>query len=70
MTSMKVILAHDHYSTVSRIGSALGADKKINLGCQIPVNVHAAEAAWTAAQRRSADGRGYDLYSADWLSLA
>lgn len=69
-TSMIAVLTNENISAVSRIGSALGADKKINLGGRIYVIVHAAKTAWPATQGRPADVRGDDLYPAGGLYMA
>ena len=67
---MNAVLANEKNSSVSCVGSALEADKKINLGCGILVIVHAEKAAWSSTQRRSSDVRGDGLYPASRLPLA
>ncbi len=67
---MKGVLTNENIFTVSRVGSALEADKKINLALKISVNVHAAEASRTTAQGRPADVRGDGLHTAGRMPLA
>ena len=67
---MRMVLTNENTFTVSRIGSAVEADKKINLALQICVIVHALAAARQTAQRRPADVRGHGLYLASRLSMA
>jgi hypothetical protein len=68
--SIKSVLTHENAFSVSRVGSALEADKKINLALKISVNVHVPEAPRKATQRRPPDVRGDDLYPAGGLPLA
>ena len=67
---MITVLTNENISAVSSIGSALGADKKINLECWIFVIVHVAQTTWPSAQGRPADVRGDGLYPAGGLSVA
>ena len=67
---MRMVLTNENIFTVSRVGSALEAGKKINLALQISVNVHVAEASRTTAQGRPADVRGDGLHVAGRLPLA
>lgn len=67
---MNTVLTNENTFTVSPVGSALEADKKINLAIKISVNVHVEETSWTTAQGRSVDGRSHDLYFASRMSLA
>ncbi len=68
--SMMGVLFYENNTAVSCIGSALGADKKINLEGRIYVIVHVAQAAWPSGQGRPADVRGDGLYLAGGLSMA
>jgi len=67
---MLTVLTNENNCSVSRVGSALGADKKINLAGRIFVIVCAAKAARSSAQRRPADVRSDGLYPASGLPLA
>ena len=67
---MKMVLTNENYFTVSHIGSALEADKKINLALKNYVNVHALAASWSTAKRRPINVRGHGLRSAGGLPLA
>ena len=67
---MRPVLTNEKNCSVSRIGSALEADKKINLAIKISVNVEVAEASRATAQERSVDVRRDGLYPASGLSLA
>ena len=67
---MRTVLTNENTFTVSRIGSAVEADKKINLALKISVIVHALEASRKTAQRRPADVRGDGLHPASGLSMA
>jgi hypothetical protein len=67
---MRAVLTNEKTLSVSPVGSALEADKKINLGIKISVNVEVAEASRAASQRRSVNGRSDGLYPASGLSLA
>src|SRR6266700_568457 len=67
---MITVLTNENDIAVSRIGSALEADKKINLAGWIFVIVHVAKAMWSSPQGRPADVRGDALYPACGLSLA
>jgi len=67
---MKTVLTNENTFTVSHIGSALEADKKINLALKISVIVHASEAARPTAQRRSANVRGDGIYPTSGVSMA
>ena len=69
-TSMVKVLTNEKNTAVSCVGSALGADKKINLEGWIFVIVCATKAPRSAAQRRPADVRGDGLYYASGLPLA
>jgi hypothetical protein len=69
-TSMKLVLTNENGIAVPRVGSALEADKKINLALEISVIVHAPKASWTTAQRRPVDVRGDGLPPAGGMSLA
>src|SRR5208283_2832292 len=61
---------YENILAVSGVGSALGADKKINLGRWIYFIVCAPTAAGSSAQRRSADVRSHGLHLAYGHSLA
>ena len=67
---MKSVLINENNFTVSRVGSALEADKKINLALKISVIVHGAKASWTTAQGRPVAVRGDGLPPAGGMSLA
>jgi len=67
---MRAVLTNEKICSVSAAGSALEADKKINLAIKISVNVHVAEATRATAQGPSINGRGNGLYPASGLSLA
>jgi len=67
---MKLVLTNENGIAVPRVGSALEADKKINLALEISVIVHAPKASWTTAQRRPVDVRGDGLPPAGGMSLA
>ena len=67
---MKTVLTNENTFTVSHIGSALEADKKINLALKIPVIVHALEAPRTTAQGRPLNVRRDGLLATGRLSLA
>jgi hypothetical protein len=67
---MITVLTNENAFTVSRIGPAVEADKKINLALKISVIVHALEASRQTAQRRPADVRGDGLHPASGLSMA
>ncbi len=56
--------------SVSGVGSAVEADKKINLGFTPGVNVHGLATTGAATQRRPADVRGDGLYPAGRLPVA
>ena len=66
---MLTVLTNENNSAVSRVGSVLGAGKKVNLEGWIFVIVHVAQAT-SSTQGQSVDARGNDLYSAGRLSLA
>ncbi len=51
---MIAALTNENNIAVSGVGSALGADKKINLEGGIFVIVHVAQTTWSAAQGRPA----------------
>ena len=61
---------YENILAVSGVGSALGADKKINLASWIYVIVCAPTAAWSSAQGRSVDVRSHGLHLAHRHSLA
>src|SRR5581483_8351767 len=61
---------HANSHAVSGVGSALGADKKINLECGIFFIVHVATTTRATTQRRSADVRGDGLCTAHSSSMA
>ena len=67
---MRAVLTNENAFLVSRVGSAVEADKKINLALKISVIVHALGASRKTAQRRSADVRGDGLYPASGMPLA
>ena len=67
---MRAVLTNEKIFSVCAAGSALEADKKINLAIKISVNVHVAEASRATAQGPSINGRGNSLYPASGLSLA
>jgi len=67
---MSAVLTNEKICSVSAAGSALEADKKINLAIKISVNVHVAETPWATTQGRSINGRGNGLYPESGLSLA
>lgn len=67
---MRTDLTNENTFTVSRIGSAAEADKKINLALKISVIVYALEESRKATQRRPADARGDGLPPATGLSVA
>ena len=68
--SMIAVLTNENTFSVSRVGSAVEADKKINLALQISFIVHALGASRKTAQRRPADVRGHGLYPASGLPMA
>src|SRR5580698_4701720 len=67
---MRSVLTNEKTLPVSPVGSALEADKKINLAVKISVNVEVAEASRATAQGRSVNARSDHLYPASGLSLA
>src|ERR1700722_5170772 len=69
-TSILLGLTDENNTAVSRIGSALGADKKINLAGRIYVIVHATKTTGASTQGRPADVRGDGLYPTGGLSVA
>lgn len=67
---MKSVLTNEKTLPVSPVGSALEADKKINLAIKISVNVEVAEASRATTEGRPVNDRRDHLYSASGLSLA
>ena len=67
---MRAVLTNENTISVSRVGSALEADKKINLALKISVIVCAAKASRATAQGRPFDVRGNGLHPASGMSLA
>lgn len=67
-TSIKTVLTNENSFTVSRIGSALEADKKINLALQSFVIVDALGASRSTAQRRPADVRSDDRFKREAIA--
>jgi transposase len=61
---------YENILAVSFVGSALGADKKVNLAVGIYVIVDAAKTAWSSAQGRPVNVRGDGFHLAHGYSLA